>query len=59
MTIAIVTLDELGRFKTVSCPATELEGLHGSLTLWPRSERPIRIAWAWVYWLRFREVPDA
>jgi hypothetical protein len=41
---------------THSCPATELRGERGMLTLWPRSAAPIRIPFAWIYWLRFEEV---
>ena len=56
MTIAIVTEASDHGVRTYSCPATELVGQRGALVLWPRSARPIRVPFAWVYWLRFKEV---
>lgn len=59
MTIAIVTEKDWrdGRLRTYSAPATQVEGFAGSLVLWPKSERPIRVPWAACYWLRFKELP--
>lgn len=55
MIIAVVTEASDYGIRTYSCPATELEGRAGSLHLWPRSDKPIRVPYAWVYWLRFKE----
>ena len=56
MTIAHVTEASDYGFRTYSCPATQLVGQRGSLVLWPKSAKPIRIPYAWVYWLRFEEL---
>jgi hypothetical protein len=56
MTIAVLTeASDRGVF-TYSCPATELVGHYGSLILWPRSEKPIKVPYARAYSLHFEEL---
>jgi hypothetical protein len=55
VTIAVLTeASDHGVF-TYSCPATQLAGRYGSLVMWPRSEKPIRVPYAWCYSLHFEE----
>lgn len=56
MTIATIVEASDHGIRTYSCPATQLVGQRGSLVLWPESEQPIRVPFAWVYWLRFEEI---
>jgi hypothetical protein len=62
MTIAILTAvgpwDD-SPLVTHSCPAEQLVGERGSLTMWPNSERPIRVPFACIYWLRFRDLSSS
>ena len=60
-TIAVITTSdwsEYGGVQTYSCPAKHVEGTGGALYLWPKSAKPIVVPWAWVYWLRFIELPS-
>lgn len=57
MTIAVVTEASDHGVYTYSCPARHLVGRHGSLVLWPRSEKPISVPFAWVASLHFKESP--
>jgi hypothetical protein len=59
MTLAVLTEASDHGVRTYSCPAKDLVGERGSLVLWPESEHPIRVPFAWVYWLRFVEVESA
>jgi hypothetical protein len=44
--------------RILSCPATELEAHQGSFVMWPGSEQPIRVPFAWCYWLRIEDIED-
>lgn len=58
MIIGIVTEASDHGIRTYSAPATEIVGQRGSLTLWPGSEKPIRVPYAWLYRLRFRDTEE-
>jgi hypothetical protein len=56
MTIAVLTeASDHGVF-TYSCPARHLVARRGSFVLWPQSEKPIRVPYAWCYSLHFEEL---
>lgn len=55
MTIATVIEASDRGIRIFSCPAVHLRGFAGSLTLWPLSEKPIRVPYAWVYSLSFKD----
>lgn len=57
MTIAVITeADADYGIRTLSCPATQLVAGRGAFTLWPKSEHPITVPFAWCYDLHFKEL---
>lgn len=58
MIATLVEASGTAALRVLSCPANELEAHQGSFVMWPRSEDPIRVPFAWCYWLRIRDIDD-
>jgi hypothetical protein len=52
----IVEASGTSPMRILSCPATELIAAQGSFVMWPQSEQPIRVPFAWCYSLRIEDI---